>query len=188
MNLVNIEFYTTPSGDVEIKADNKSVVTLNQSGNEQVRFINSFIEMMKEFYTEAYSALSELYTASSPNPIAYRFRIVSRFIRCNQGEYDSSKMDIDEFGRFNFEEVKCPLRGECKLEGICCRPKFNTTLSDRELEVLRLTVDNKSTNEIAEQLFISHHTVNNHRRNIHIKTKTSSIAMLVKYWYDNNLK
>lgn len=113
---------------------------------------------------------------------------VSRFIRCNFGEYDANNPDIDVWGRFHFEEVKCPIRNECPFAGIVCKPEFNTTLSFRETNVLRLVIERYKVDDIAQLLHISPHTVANHIRNIHEKTSTRTIADLVDYWHTHNLK
>jgi len=55
------------------------------------------------------------------------------------------------------------------------------TLSAREIEVLRLVAKEYSNEEIADKLFISERTVEAHRRNIFIKTKTKTIVGLIKY-------
>ncbi len=54
-------------------------------------------------------------------------------------------------------------------------------LSQREVEVLRLVAEGKSSREIAGQLFISVMTVQNHRANIKKKLKLSKNVDLVKY-------
>lgn len=182
------EIYCTPDGAVMIKPDNQPVWELNESGRQSRDFITAMLEYMRTFYVDAFEALCKYYSAKEPNKLNYEFWIVSRFLRCNSGSYDKLTIDIDGRGRLNFEEVHCPLRGECKLENICCKPRFTTTLSYREMEVLRLIVDHYETDEIAEKLFLSPHTINNHRRNIHIKTGTRTIAELVEYWHKNNLK
>jgi DNA-binding CsgD family transcriptional regulator len=53
-------------------------------------------------------------------------------------------------------------------------------LTKREKEILRLIIEGKSSDVIANYLHLSRHTVNAHRRNIYSKTKTNSIADLVK--------
>lgn len=55
------------------------------------------------------------------------------------------------------------------------------TLSTREIEVLNLVAKEYSNEQIAEMLFISERTVEAHRRNIFIKTKTKTIVGLMKY-------
>jgi len=84
--------------------------------------------------------------------------------------------------------VKCPLRGECQLEGVVCKPQLDTSLSDREMEVFRLIVDNMQADEIAAELNLSPCTINRHRENIKAKLKLRSVAELVNYWHENNLK
>ena len=64
--------------------------------------------------------------------------MVRRFCKCNFGELDNTSRDIDKKGGFNFERVKCPMRGECKYEGIICNPQFNSRISDAEMRVMRL--------------------------------------------------
>jgi hypothetical protein len=52
-------------------------------------------------------------------------------------------------------------------------------LSDREFEILRLIESGLNSEEIAEKLFLSVHTVNTHRRNILEKTGKPSMADLI---------
>lgn len=54
-------------------------------------------------------------------------------------------------------------------------------LSARELEVLKLIAKEYNNEQIGEKLFISERTVEAHRRNIFIKTKTKTIVGLMKY-------
>ncbi len=55
------------------------------------------------------------------------------------------------------------------------------TLSSREQQVMRLLAEGLSTKEIAEKLFISPKTVENHRSNIMHKLGLHSIIELVRY-------
>lgn len=52
-------------------------------------------------------------------------------------------------------------------------------LSKRELGILELIAKGMTTDSIAEQLFISKHTVNSHRRNLNVKLGVSRPAELV---------
>lgn len=54
------------------------------------------------------------------------------------------------------------------------------TLTRREEDVLRLIIDEKTTKEIAEILFISEKTVENHRSNLMLKLNAKNMAGLVK--------
>uniref|UniRef100_UPI004027031F response regulator transcription factor n=1 Tax=Parabacteroides distasonis TaxID=823 RepID=UPI004027031F len=183
-----IEFYNTPDCEVMIKPKGEPVRVLAETGKENRVFISAFISHLVTFYTKAWEALSLLYSRKEPNRLNYEYWIVSRFIRCNFGEYDANNPDIDVWGRFHFEEVKCPIRNECPFAGIVCKPEFNTTLSFRETNVLRLVIERYKVDDIAQLLHISPHTVANHIRNIHEKTSTRTIADLVDYWHTHNLK
>jgi DNA-binding NarL/FixJ family response regulator len=55
------------------------------------------------------------------------------------------------------------------------------TLTTREKEILKLIAEGKASKEIADLLFISIYTVNNHRANIMKKLKRKKTADLVKY-------
>ena len=183
--LVNIEFYSTSEGDVMMKQAAKPARLLQENDREMV---SDLLALIRDRYPKAHDALMKLYSSSSRNRRYYEFRMVSRFIRCNCGNYDQQTLDIDSYGRFRFEEVKCPLRGECQLEGVVCKPQLDTSLSDREMEVFRLIVDNMQADEIAAELNLSPCTINRHRENIKAKLKLRSVAELVNYWHENNLK
>lgn len=52
-------------------------------------------------------------------------------------------------------------------------------LTNREKEIIRLVIQGNNSAEIAEMLFLSKHTVLNHRKNILAKTDTSTTAELI---------
>lgn len=54
-------------------------------------------------------------------------------------------------------------------------------LTEREIEVLKLIVQELTSEEIAERLFISKKTVDNHRQNLLHKTDSKSTVGLVKF-------
>lgn len=54
-------------------------------------------------------------------------------------------------------------------------------LSKREIDVLELICEQKTTSEIAEKLFISPRTVEGHRNNLLLKTQSKNVAGLVIY-------
>ena len=60
-------------------------------------------------------------------------------------------------------------------------------ITDRELEILDLIVQEYTNQEIAEKLFISSRTVDAHRRNLLQKTGARNTAGLVKYAFQHNL-
>lgn len=180
----NIEFYNTPGGEVSVKEEGKPSYPLNEKSREIIEY---FLTMLIDFYPEAYAALMELYSKSNRNKLYFEFRVVRRFIRCNFGEYDYCQYDVDEYGRLRFEEVRCPLRGECQHEGVICKPKFSTNITEREMEVYRLIVQGYDANAIAKELFISPTTVNRHRENIKAKIQVKTVLQMTNYWYENGL-
>ena len=60
-------------------------------------------------------------------------------------------------------------------------------LSEREIDVLKLLVTGNSNKEIADQLFISAHTVISHRKNISLKTGIKSLSGLTIYAVIQNI-
>lgn len=183
--LCNIEFYNTPDGDVIVKELNKPACILKEQDRD---LISEMLSIISDRYPKAYKKLMELYSCSSMNRNFYEFRVVHRFIRCNFGEYDQFNQDINAFGQFIFEEVKCPLRGDCKLEGVVCKPEIDSHLTDREMEVFRLIARNMNTEDIAEELSISKFTIIRHRENIKARLNLKSIPELIAYWHVNHLK
>ncbi|MCW5915203.1 MAG: response regulator transcription factor [Chitinophagaceae bacterium] len=65
--------------------------------------------------------------------------------------------------------------------------KTKPTLTKREEEILKLIVEEKTTKEIAEELFISEKTVENHRTNLMLKLDVRNVAGLVKKAITMNL-
>lgn len=176
------EFYTTPEGQVSVKNEKG---THELSPETDKHFIASFDKTLIEFYPEAHEALQEAYKASALNTSYYRFLRVRRFIKCNFGSFDNIT-DFD--GKdLRFEFVACPLRGECKYDGIICNPRFNHSLSERELEVMQMQCAGVTDSEIADRLFISINTVANHRKSSLRKTGLHSLAEFQRYATDKNI-
>lgn len=69
-------------------------------------------------------------------------------------------------------------KGCIETEGISNRS--DNLISPREIEVLSLIVEGKSTQEIAQALHISSFTVKNHRRNMMEKTGAKNMAEVIK--------
>lgn len=182
MELTNVEFYSTPDGEVMIKESNKPVRLLEEDNRE---VIQQLFMLIRDRYSDAFSQLSELYSKSERNRFHFEYRIVHRFIRCNFGEYDQKNFDINHNGSFQFEEVKCPLRGECKHEDGICKPKLNTKLSAREKEVLKLLSDGYKSIDIANELSLSVTTISRHRENIKAKLVLKTTGQMVEYYVTN---
>ena len=65
--------------------------------------------------------------------------------------------------------------------------EMEETISEREKEIIRCVASGKSNKEIAEELFISPHTVATHRRNINAKLGIHSSAGLTIYAIIHNI-
>lgn len=179
---MNIEFFLNDSQNCLVIHEKVTDNYWNFT-NEDKDIISKCIDKIKEDYPEAYATLNKLYFLKANK----RFLIVSRFLRCNFGMSDSI-IDIDDDWNFNLEKVFCPLRGGfCKEENLVCNPKLNLELSDREIELTSLLVQEFKFDEIGEMLFISPFTVENHKKKIFKKLGIHTLAQLVNYSYKNNI-
>ncbi|WP_409150087.1 MULTISPECIES: response regulator transcription factor [Sphingobacterium] len=76
------------------------------------------------------------------------------------------------------ENKPLSLNDESYFQKYCNRVML---LSKREKEVIKLIVEGKSSHDISELLFISIHTVNNHRKNITNKLEINNLCHLTKF-------
>lgn len=176
MLLTNCEFFVYES-EIWYRIGEDEMKKLEES-NYPV--IEEMVDLISTFYPKAYAALCEEYKGCALNRPYYRFRIASRFIRCNFGQLDSIP-DISATGKCNFECIPCPLRGECKYDRVICRPEFDHKLSAAEFPVLRMWYEGHSLEEIAEHLCLSPHTVNNHIRNAYRRLDIHTRSEFVKF-------
>ncbi len=177
----SVEFYNFEK-EVWYKVRGESF-KLVDSSKEVIEFI---LDKVEEFYPEAYAALSEICKSSKNNLPYFRYRVVLRFCKCNFGNIDHVS-DISENGELKLEHVQCPLRGICPHEEVICHPKFNSSISKSEMNVLQLVFQRKQPSEIAVMLNLSPHTVNNHIRNAYSRIGVKSKAEFVDYAHNNNL-
>lgn len=61
------------------------------------------------------------------------------------------------------------------------QPEDTVQITDREMEVLKLLINEMTSKAIAEQLFISERTVDTHRKNLLRKTNSTNTIGLLKY-------
>ena len=180
--LANIEFFKTPDGCVMYKRQGEAVRELSEHDRD---LISAILSLIRTRYPEAFAALSDIYSRSERNRAWYEFQMVSRFIRCNLGDYDTQTIDIDADGMLHFEQMKCPLMGtgDCRWDGVICSPTLSTGLTTRELELLPLIAEGLQSHEIAERVCISKNTVDRHRQNILAKLGKRSAAELAAYYH-----
>lgn len=60
-------------------------------------------------------------------------------------------------------------------------------LTNREIEIIQKIADDKSNQEIADELFISLRTVETHRRNLMQKLKVNSVVALIRWALKHNV-
>ncbi|MBS4056554.1 MAG: helix-turn-helix transcriptional regulator [Bacteroidales bacterium] len=176
------ETYSTPEGEVMIAPAGQAHFKLEPRHRE---FITGMIARIRESYPEAYKAMSEAYKASSDSLFYYEFLIVRRFLKCNFGNFDNV-LDFDSC-TFKFEFVSCPMRGECKYDQVICNPKFNSSLSERELQVMKLFHAGLNESQIADKLYISINTVLNHKKASFRKTGSHTLADFMTFSNKYNL-
>ena len=151
---MEIEFRTNSRGEVFYETDDGESKRLTKFSKEIVTMVASII---KDRFPASYARLATLYEKADPTERMYL--MVERFIRCNFGSDDYMKYDIDD-ETFNFEEVKCPLRGRfCPDEGVICKPKSIFHLGREEKQTAKLYVKGYNFKEIAAKLGKSPSTI-----------------------------
>lgn len=177
--LQRVEFYNCPDGSINIQRQGDSVRQFDESCTD---IVQELLVSIRDLYPGAFAALSELYSQSERNRSYFEYKIVHRFIRCNFGEYDSLSFDVDAGGNLNFENVKCPVRGECRFEGVICMPVLQTNLTSRETEVVVLLVKGFDRETIAEELGISPYTVTRHLSMIRNRLGLRSTLQIITHF------
>jgi DNA-binding NarL/FixJ family response regulator len=87
-------------------------------------------------------------------------------------------------GRFFCGQILDSIRKESidiedlNIAEMSCEP---VNISEREMEVIKLIAQGNTNQEIADKLFLSHHTVNTHRKNIMAKLGVKNTAAIVMY-------
>lgn len=142
------------------------------------------LEQIRNCFPEAAKKLEDWAEDSVLNKTFYEYRIVDRFIRCNFGEADFLYSDVEN-GMFHFEEVKCPLRGICKDDGVICKPKFKVPLSREEGKAATLYSKGLSAHEIAKVMKKSAKTIKNQldhaRKRLHLDKTRDLIKVFSVY-------
>lgn len=143
--------------------------------------VKDVLRLLKERYPKALDRLEKEYEGLRDEAWNYEFRMVRRFVKCNFGRIDPV-LDLEATRKVHFEYVSCPLRGECRSEGVICCPEAENPLSEREREVMRLVaIEGLDAEKVAERLYISPFTVKKHMSNAYEKAGVSSEADFVRW-------
>lgn len=120
-------------------------------------------------------------------------KIPTKFIMLTMQMDKRIVTDAENYGARGFllknsgktELLKCirkVMAGETSFPVINKEPEG--ILSPREMDILKLVLQGLTSNQISEQLHLSHYTVETHRKNIYRKTECNNVAMLTKYALD----
>lgn len=101
-----------------------------------------------------------------------------------QTEFINALDTLIDKGTYFTQEIVPLLFKEIRMK----RPNIpNVKLTQRETEVLSLILEELTSKEIAEKLFISKQTVDTHRMSLMEKTGSRSVIGLIKFAISNNL-
>jgi DNA-binding CsgD family transcriptional regulator len=176
---MKVEFFVPEDGtEIMVRIDNGISTVLDYTIPEHKQLIMVLFSFIKEHYPKAFNCLHELYSRSAQ----YHYLVVRRFIKCNLSKFDSVPDFDDSDFEFHFEQISCPMRGECKHENIICNPKLSNTLSCRELEVAKLIAENMTDVEISNELHIPFETVCSRRKAI-LKKLNLPNKQAIALWY-----
>ncbi len=167
-------------------SDGKNEI-VDETKTELVQYI---LSKVRECYPDAYKALETWYANSSLNIMYYQFLMARRFVKCNFAQLDATAMDVEDVsadGKFNFERVECPMRGECMYEGIVCCPKFNSKLSPAEHRVMEKLYKGLTKEQIARELYNSPETIKNHIKSAYLKLGVHEKSEFIRYANEHNL-
>ena len=109
---------------------------------------------------------------------------------CDVGEINSAIDETIRGNKFFCGQILETIRkasidvNDLDYDSFTCEP---VVLSDRENEIITLIAEGLTNQQIAEQLFLSNHTVNTHRKNIMGKLGVKNTAGIVMYAVKTNL-
>lgn len=102
---MEIEFFTYED---EVWFRNRESGNCNKLTEGSYSILKPLLTIIENQYTDAYDKLNEYYNKITD--LYYkRWKIVTRFIKCNMGNIDTSKIDWTNDNTFHFEKVSCPL-------------------------------------------------------------------------------
>lgn len=114
-----------------------------------------------------------LFYSTTPRKTVYFLKVHTNIGNCNQFKNGYHYYNGTDLSMFRY-----PDNDLLKVGPIC---------TQREMEIIELIELGHSTNEIADKLFISHHTVSKHRSNILEKTGKANIWDLILHFKTKGL-
>lgn len=160
-------------------------LTLPKNGNEEFNGW-TVVQVLKEYYPEMkiliLSAHEESYLIAKLIEEGANGYLIKE--STPQEVYDAI-VSVYERGSYINERALNAIQN--KMTGKLKTPKTYESLTRREVEVLQLICQQKTAEEIGEELFISRKTVNGHRNNLLQKTGARNISGLVMYAIKHNI-
>ena len=147
---------------------------------------NELIEKVKALNPEIKILVLSMH--SEPNVISdIMMQEAEGYILKNTGrkELSTALNKIAHGGTHYSDDVLLALTRKIKKEAQ--KDKNVSQLSERELEIIKLIVQEYSNEMIAEKLFISYRTVETHRKNINKKLETKTVVALIKFALRNDI-
>lgn len=148
----------------------------------------SHLELMKEVIDTETSRLLIITNESKKEHIQSLLDLGIKGIvtkSCSKDEILNAIKSVSKDSRFYCNRVLDTLMDQEEEEKeINCDP---TVLSQREYEVLKLITKGYKTTEIADELYVSVHTINSHRKNILKKLNLKSPTELIVYAMETGL-
>lgn len=120
------------------------------------------------------------------------FAVINSAFQEGAHGYIQKNASIDEI-KLGIQEILFGKKFLCKQTKLIIDKKNSTELKSvpkltrREKEILAEAAQGLTTTQIAEKLFISHHTVESHRKNLIEKFKTSNLSSAIKMALDYGL-
>lgn len=137
--------------------------------------------VLQDFRQECFSDVKaqELFEKQGVTQLEDRLFV---YVKCKYGALNE-EADWTLDGVLNGEYWNCQCNGNCALKSYFRQglDAANGHLSDREIQVIREIASGKADKVIADDLFISIHTLNNHKKNIQRKTGCNNKVEIANY-------
>lgn len=99
----------------------------------------------------------------------------------------SALRKVQDGGVYYSEEIAAEMMRTLHRDHAQKQELERVSLTEREVEIMKLVAQEYSNAKIAEALYISERTVETHRKNIYKKTGTNTIVGLIKWAYSNGV-
>lgn len=166
---------------LSINKEKPDIVVLDVSNND-----SSLIEELEEIKKKSEPAFLVISNSQNRESVQKLISIGIKGIvtkNCSEEEITNALKAVSQGNRFFCNNVlDLVVKGNNEEDN--CEP---TNLSPREYEVLKLITKGLRTNQIAENLHLSIHTINSHRKNILKKLNLKSPAELIVYALESGL-